>query len=302
MTALISKPGITSASTLSIPKSWDMTWFRNFIQNQLKGADVRNAIGANGIKITGNIASPYATIGLGPITLPVTAGQTGITVSAAGATAFTVMEWLNANGSGDIDITAAGNTEIGTLGANSLIFFTNNITRLQIGATGLLIASSSPLSPSTTQLLTGLAAVKTSSTTASNNTLTTDAALTLTFNELGWYQIEIWLPFFEGTLGTGGFQADFLNGGTSSYGTVNWSYSGFGTAAIASTAAQVTSGAISVSTVSTNSAAPSWLLMKGIIQVIVAGTGGVRWAQVVTTGADPTTLMAGAYVIATKMK
>lgn len=63
MVALVSKPGITSASTLSIPKDWSSSWFRNFIDNQLKGADVRNAVGSGGIKINGTIASPYATVG-----------------------------------------------------------------------------------------------------------------------------------------------------------------------------------------------------------------------------------------------
>src|ERR1700731_1073694 len=90
MAALISKPGITSASTLSIPKNWDATWFRQLIQRQLKGADVRNAVGVNGIVVSGNLASPYATIGFGgaanPITGPViingTASTTALTVNA----------------------------------------------------------------------------------------------------------------------------------------------------------------------------------------------------------------------------
>jgi hypothetical protein len=71
---------------LSIPKDWDSTWFRKFIANSLKGADVRNAIGANGITITGNISSPYATISLGggPITLQPGAGGT-ITLTIDGA-------------------------------------------------------------------------------------------------------------------------------------------------------------------------------------------------------------------------
>ena len=47
--ALASKPGISGATVFNIPKDWDATWFRNFINNMLKGADVRNAIGANGI-------------------------------------------------------------------------------------------------------------------------------------------------------------------------------------------------------------------------------------------------------------
>jgi hypothetical protein len=62
--ALASKPGITGANTLSIPKDWDQVWFRHFINNQLKGADVRNAVGSNGVTVTGTIASPYGTITL----------------------------------------------------------------------------------------------------------------------------------------------------------------------------------------------------------------------------------------------
>jgi hypothetical protein len=70
MATLASKPGLTNASTLSIPKQWDPTWFRGIISNLLQGADVRNAVGANGISVSGNIASPYATIGFKtPVTL-----------------------------------------------------------------------------------------------------------------------------------------------------------------------------------------------------------------------------------------
>jgi hypothetical protein len=70
--ALKSKPGLSSTTTLNIPATWNATWFRNLISNQLKGADVRNADGANGISISGTIASPYATIsiGSGPIVIP----------------------------------------------------------------------------------------------------------------------------------------------------------------------------------------------------------------------------------------
>lgn len=68
---LQTKPGINGANTLSIPKDWDSTWFRKFIANSLKGADVRNAVGSGGIVVSGNISSPYATIGFGaPVTLP----------------------------------------------------------------------------------------------------------------------------------------------------------------------------------------------------------------------------------------
>jgi len=71
---LTPKPGLDGSKVLSIPKDWNSTWYRDHVNNLLKGADVRNATGINGIKVSGNITSPYATIGLqGPITIPVLA-------------------------------------------------------------------------------------------------------------------------------------------------------------------------------------------------------------------------------------
>lgn len=72
MATLISKPGITPAvAGLAVPTTWSASWFQSFITNYLKGADVRNAVGANGLVISGNLASPYATIGFAaPVTLP----------------------------------------------------------------------------------------------------------------------------------------------------------------------------------------------------------------------------------------
>jgi hypothetical protein len=81
-TALKTKPGINGANTLSIPTEWEATWFRKFIANSLKGADVRNAVGANGIVVSGNIASPYATIGLGT---PAGLSQSGSITQGSGA-------------------------------------------------------------------------------------------------------------------------------------------------------------------------------------------------------------------------
>jgi hypothetical protein len=75
--ALPSKPGITGANVLSIPQDWDQVWFRHFINNSLKGADVRNAIGTNGIVVTGNISSPYGTISLNLTTTTMTSPAAG---------------------------------------------------------------------------------------------------------------------------------------------------------------------------------------------------------------------------------
>jgi hypothetical protein len=78
---LVSKPGITGGSTLSIPKTWDGTWFRGFIASQLKGADVRNAIGANGVIINGNLSTPFATISINPALLDFSSTNVGFFVT-----------------------------------------------------------------------------------------------------------------------------------------------------------------------------------------------------------------------------
>jgi hypothetical protein len=104
-TALKTKPGINGANVLSIPNEWDAAWFRKFINNSLKGADVRNAIAGPGITITGNISSPYATISAtggggggtissitstdGSIVITNPAGPT-TNISAPGATFFNI--------------------------------------------------------------------------------------------------------------------------------------------------------------------------------------------------------------------
>jgi hypothetical protein len=101
---LATKPGINGANTLSIPKDWDATWFRKFIANSLKGADVRNAVGVNGISVTGTIASPYATIGFAaPITLP---GPVTISASASGFGPTLLVNGPTAGGSG-LEVTGA---------------------------------------------------------------------------------------------------------------------------------------------------------------------------------------------------
>ncbi len=160
--------------------------------------------------------------------------------------------------------------------------------------------AATPASASVTQPLTGLAAFRSADTTAANNTLTADAQLTLTFNETGKYAIEIFLPFYEATLGTGGFQFD-LNSGTATVGGIVFGLDGFVTGAIANAAVTSVSTATSASSVATSSSAPSWYLAKGWMSVTVVGTVAIRWAQASTLGADPTTLKAGAYFMATKI-
>lgn len=133
MAPLISKPGITSASTLSIPTAWSSSWFRNLISSQLVGADVRNAVGSGGIVVSGNITSPYATIGFsapvalpGPVTISSPINGTTLTVNAANSL------------SSAINIVAAGNSPWAIefirsdLSNNAIGIFQNNSKALVI--------------------------------------------------------------------------------------------------------------------------------------------------------------------------
>ena len=118
-TVLASKPGLSSTTVLNIPKDWDPTWFRGFINNLLKGADVRNAQGVNGISVTGTIASPYATIGFGaPVTLPgpVTINGTANTVALNVQTG--ILE-LNELSNGNQILLNATGTDYGAIGVSA---------------------------------------------------------------------------------------------------------------------------------------------------------------------------------------
>jgi hypothetical protein len=123
-TALKTKPGINGANVLSIPVNWDATWFRKFINNSLKGADVRNAIAGPGITITGNISSPYATIsatgGAGGVS-QIVAGA-GVGVSPAGGTGVVTVSNTGVTqivGGTGISVSPAGGTGAVTVSLSS---------------------------------------------------------------------------------------------------------------------------------------------------------------------------------------
>jgi hypothetical protein len=164
--ALASKPGLSSTTTLSIPATWNATWFRNLISNQLKGADVRNAVGVNGIVVSGNIASPYATIGFGaPVTLP---GQVTITAPSAAVPTLVVYQTdgtgtnpgilIQGTGGNQATLAVAGSgiTQAGAFemqqgsggdsylwnySNNFIAIGTNNTLRLTVAGTGAITVS-----------------------------------------------------------------------------------------------------------------------------------------------------------------
>lgn len=83
-TTLNSLPGLSNGSVTSVPENFTQSWFRRFIRDFLQWADARNAIGANGIMISGNINTP-ATIGLGGTPATGTATATFTAANKPGA-------------------------------------------------------------------------------------------------------------------------------------------------------------------------------------------------------------------------
>lgn len=139
-----------------------------------------------------------------------------------------------------------------------------------------------------------LASTKTTNTNSTSALLTADPDLQLSFPQTGGYSIEIYLPFYEQNSNVGGFQFD-LGFGTAAVSTLSYGVMGF-TSAITS---QTTSTQILEP--STSASSPTWVLIKGSITITAVGTLGLRWAQITTSSANPTTVLIGAYMIATNL-
>lgn len=188
-----------------------------------------------------------------------------------------------------------------TLGAAPIVFGTSNAYRGQIDAAGLWKVPSSPLGSTITQVHTGLANFVASTTTRTSTTvLAAEAGLTVTCNEIGWYHVKIQMLISEATSGAGGFVAD-RNGGTATI--ANATFTAYGISA-ASGAATLTPLQNLTTTWSYATVAISplldYLTVEGYIQVSVAGTFGIRWAQN-SSSANATQMRTGSYIKLTKI-
>lgn len=207
-----------------------------------------------------------------------------------------------ANPSASVGLTAVNGTATTYLRSDGAPALSQSIVPNWTGAhtfSSTIAASGNPLSATVTRAQTGLAGFRATDATSTNATLTADASLTLTFNETGSYTFEIWLPFWEAALGTGGFQFD-LNSGTATVGTIVYGVEGFSTASVINAGVTSVATATAAGSIATSSSAPSWFLSKGYLKITVAGTLAVRWAQNAIS-ANATTLMTGAYFTVTKI-
>lgn len=265
------------------------------------GQTLTNATFDNGTGNSTHLSGNYATGGM------LTGFNTAKTLFGPSATRQVVA--MNASTDHYLDLQAGGNT-VGYMywvagewrinGYNAPItLYAGNVSRGQISTAGVFSWNSGALSATLTQVVTGLAGFRTSDNTATNNTLTADALLTLTFNETGHYAIEAWLAFWETTTGTGGFQFDF-NSGTSTVGGMNVGVEGWSTAAVTFVGATAVGTATAMATITTVVGSPSWMKVQGWMNITVAGTRAIRWAQN-TSSANATTLLKGSYFMATKI-
>jgi len=185
--------------------------------------------------------------------------------------------------------------------ANALVLAMDAMLPDPVGIFGGVIqATGSPLIKTGTRAVTAISGVKPSNSQSTSNTLAADTDLTLTFNEIGTYALDGYLSFYETTLGTGGFQFDF-NSGSATVGAINFGVDGYVTAAVGNAGVTSVSTATSFGTVVTSSSAPSWLRITGYLTITAIGTFALRWAQAATLAIDPTNLLAGSRIMATKI-
>lgn len=187
-----------------------------------------------------------------------------------------------------------------TLGAQPIVFGIGNTYAGQLDASGNWVTPTSVLAPNITRVITGLVGLKPTTTTSIVATVATEGSMLLTVNEIGWYDVDAYLSFFEATAGTGGFKFDF-GAGTATVANPNFAVNGFSTAAFSNAAVTSLTTATGIATIGTASGTPSWVKVKGIIQVTVVGTFGLRWSQNTLLAVDPTSLLLGSHLILTKI-
>lgn len=172
---------------------------------------------------------------------------------------------------------------------------------LVILSTGALRAATSPLASAATQVVTGMANRLSAATTRTSTTvLAAEAGMTVTCNEIGWYRVKMLVLFSEATSGAGGFIMD-RNAGTATVVTPTFTCIRIDSTAGFSSFATLKDLTTTYSTPTTAvSPALDMYQIEGVINVTVAGTFGIRWAQN-SSSANATSLAIGSHIVLTKI-
>lgn len=269
-------------------------------------AEIFPVSGAN-LNIGTAVASTTTTIWVSGKNVITMAATGAVSIAAVvGATQLTVTGTANSfaqqiTGSGTSGQSFGLQVNAGTTTAD-LGFQVNNqantVTYLTVRGDGIVIAAHSPLSPGITQVSTGLAVRLASAVSfTSNTTLAAIPTLGVTCNEAGVYAFEAYLSITEVTTGVGGFKFDL---GASTATLTNISLTAIGSGITTGPAFTTTTTVTAMTTVATSTVAPTWVLVKGTIQVTVAGLVEFRGAQN-TSSANATSVNIGSYMRLTKI-
>jgi len=292
-------------------KQWlcDPVWYRFFRSPQFSAATIGGAVGQGTGAPKPAPISPVATVSQ----LSSQSLMPFISDGEDGADGFPIQGQQGLQGPGGVSIPGAdgetGEEGIpGPIGSTGLQGIAGLVIPGLDGMDGedgfgvqmLTAVGIGPLIKNSTRVVTAISGVKPSNSQSTSSTLTADTDLTLTFNETGTYALDGYLSFYETTLGTGGFQFDF-NSGSATVGVINFGVDGYVTAAVGNAGVTSVSTATSFGTIVTSSSAPSWLRITGYLTVTNIGTFALRWAQAATLTLDPTNLLAGSRIMATKI-
>jgi hypothetical protein len=170
---------------------------------------------------------------------------------------------------------------------------------LGVRGDGHIIATSSPLTGTLTQVETGVSSHLTADFTITNNATPAATGLSLTFNETGTYEVEMWVLFYESATATDGIKTLF--GGTATE-TGFFTYVGEAVSGtIVSAVATAWTNGFAFATVSTSSTGPSTLMIRGNLTVTATGTLIFEASQNTASSGSTLHVMAGSYMTATKI-
>lgn len=264
---------------------------------------------ANAFEINFNAFAPYLTLdssgnlGIGAASSGRTLQVTG-TFGVTGSSLFASdVNYVDGSASWAIGRSSSFNSSGGAsafgLRSNGSAFefgFSGSAPVMKLTTTGAL----SPVTVNTTGDNNGsglaIARYKTATTARTSTTTLADDPHLIVPLPVGKFAFEAWVPIFAASGTTGGMKAAIAFSGTQSNSVANCVSS----LTALSTACQAIGSVFTISAVNSSSGANDWLLVKGTMDVSVAGNLSFQWAQN-TTDTHSLSVSLGAYLTCTKV-